>query len=133
MSQENVELVRRAFEAFNRGDLDAASEIADPDIVLRPPETWRTLEGGVAYGLDAVYRFFANYRDAFGPHVEIEEQLDAGDRVVTRYRSHVRGDYSGVEGDLRFTMVHTFREGLVVMIEVFTDHADALRAAGLAE
>ena len=30
-----------------------------------------------------MYRFFASYRDAFGPHVEIEEQLDAGDRVVT--------------------------------------------------
>jgi ketosteroid isomerase-like protein len=87
----------------------------------------------VAHGLDAVYRFFANFRDAFGPHVEIEEQLDAGDRVVTRYRNHVRGDYSGVEGELRFTTVWTFREGLVVMIEVFTDHADALRAAGLAE
>ena len=133
MSQENVELVRGAFEAFNRGDLDAASEIADPHIVLRPPESWSTVEGGVAYGLDAVYRFFASYRDAFGPHVEIEEQLDAGDRVVTRYRSHVRGDHSGVEGDLRFTMVHTFGGGLVIMIEVFTDHGDALRAAGLRE
>ena len=126
-------MVRRAFEAFNRGDLDAAFEIADPDVVLRPPEPWRTVEGGAALGRDAVYRFFATYRDAFGPHVAIEEQIDAGDRVVTRYRSEARGDHSGIEGDLRFTTVWTFREGLVVMIEVFTDHADALRAAGLRE
>ena len=133
MSQQNLEIVRRAFEAFNRGDLDAAIEIADPDIVLRPPQTWGTVEGGAAHGLDAVYRFFADYQDAFGHHVAIEEQIDAGDRVVTRYRSEVRGDHSGVEGELRFSMVHTFREGLVVMLEVFTNHAEALEAVGLRE
>jgi ketosteroid isomerase-like protein len=74
---------------------------------------------------------FSDYRDVFGAHYEIEEQIDAGDRVLTRYLSQVRNDHSGVQGELRFAMVHTFRNGLMVMIEVFSDHVDALRAVGL--
>ena len=133
MSQENVEIVRSVFEAFARGDIDATWKNADPDIVLRPPETWEAVQGGAFHGLEAVQRMFSDYKDVFGAHYEIEEQIDAGDRVLTRYRSEVRGDHSGVEGELRFTMVHTFRNGLIVMIEVFSDHDDALRAVGLRE
>jgi hypothetical protein len=43
------------------------------------------------------------------------------------------GDHSGAEGELRLSMVHIFRNGLMVMLEVFSEHVDALRAAGLSE
>jgi len=40
MSQENVEIVRRGIEAWNRGDMDAFRELHDPDAVLRPVSDW---------------------------------------------------------------------------------------------
>ena len=40
MSQENVELVRAAYAAWNAGDMDAMRELVDPDIIWRPPEGW---------------------------------------------------------------------------------------------
>jgi ketosteroid isomerase-like protein len=51
MSQENVELVRQALEYWNRGDLDAASEFWDDDVVLRMAEGWPER---VFYGKDEV-------------------------------------------------------------------------------
>lgn len=81
----------------------------------------------------AVRRVFADFREALRAHFEIEEQVDLGDRVLTRYRSEVRGDHSGVEGEVVLTMVHTFRNGLIVMLEVFSAHDDALRAVALRE
>ena len=40
MSQENVEIVRAAFEAWNAGDMDAFRDVYDPDAILRIPEGW---------------------------------------------------------------------------------------------
>jgi ketosteroid isomerase-like protein len=40
MSQENVEVVRAVFGAWNAGDMDALRELYHPDAVLRMPEGW---------------------------------------------------------------------------------------------
>ena len=54
MSQENAETVRRAFEAWNAGDVDAVREAFDPDVIMRAPEGWP--EPGPFVGRDAVVR-----------------------------------------------------------------------------
>jgi ketosteroid isomerase-like protein len=41
------------------------------------------------------------------------------------------GVQSGLEGDMRFSQVTTFRKGKVVRAEFFWDHEEALEAAGL--
>jgi len=61
------------------------------------------------------------------------EMIDAGDRVVTRFHVRVRGQRSGIEDEVAYTNIHTFREGKVVMLESFIDHQEALVAAGLRE
>jgi ketosteroid isomerase-like protein len=53
--------------------------------------------------------------------------------VVLRARSHITGERSGLEGDMQFSEVLTFRTGKVVLIEFFWDHQEALEAAGLRE
>ncbi len=63
----------------------------------------------------------------------IEDLIDAGDVVVTRMRAHMAGVKSGLEGDMRFTQVTTFRKGKVVLAEFFWDHREALEAAGLSQ
>jgi ketosteroid isomerase-like protein len=130
MSQENVELVRQALEYWNRGDLDAASEFWDDDVVLRMAEGWPER---VFYGKDEVRSFWKGYAETMGHDSVIEELTDAGGSVVLRTRAHVSGDQSGIEGDLVSTLVVTVRKGKAVLMEFFWDHQEALEAVGLRE
>jgi hypothetical protein len=88
MSQENVEIVRKAMEYWNRGDLDAASEYWDDDVVQRGAEGWPER---VLYGKDEVRSFWEGYAETMGHDSVIEELIDAGGSVVMRTRAHVSG------------------------------------------
>jgi ketosteroid isomerase-like protein len=130
MSEENLELVRKAVEDWNRGDLDAVVERWDDHVVQRAAEGWPER---VYYGKDEVRSFWEGYAETMGHDTEIEELIDAGGTVVMRTRAHVSGDQSGIEGDLVSTQVVTLRKGKAVLIEYFWDHQEALEAAGLRE
>jgi len=88
MSVENKAVVRRWFEAFNRGDLNAGAQLLDEGHVLHAP-------GADARGPEGWKQFAAMYRMAF-PDCEllIEDLLADGDRVVTRFTA--RGTHRGV-------------------------------------
>jgi len=130
MSEKNVELVRDAYEYWNRGDFYAFIDVADEDIVIRAAEGWPER---VFYGKDAVRSFFEGLAETVGHEVVIEDPIDAGDSVVVRVRARMTGEESGIEGDLESSQVVTFRKGKVVMIEYFWDHQEALEAVGLTE
>jgi ketosteroid isomerase-like protein len=127
---ENVELVRKALEYWNRGELDAAAEFWDDDVVLRTGEGWPER---VFYGKDEVRSFWEGYAETMGHDSVIEELIDAGGSVVMRARAHVSGNQSGIEGDLVSSMVVTVRKGKAVLMEFFWDHQEALEAVGLRE
>ena len=130
MSEENVELVQKSWESFNRGDLDGFLENVDEHIVIRSAEGWPE---PVYYGKDAVRSFAAGFADAVGGDSVVEDAVDAVDRVVVRIRTHYTGEQSGLEGDVESSQVVTFRNGSVILVEYFWDHAEALEAAGLSE
>ena len=130
MSQENVELVLKDLEYWNRGDMDAFVGLWDDDVVLRAAEGWPER---VFRGKDAVRSFYEGFAEIVGRDSVIEDLIDAGDVVVTRMRAHMTGAQSGLEGEMRFTQVTTFRKGKVVLAEFFWDHQEALQAAGLSE
>ncbi len=130
MSQENVELVLKELEYWNRGDMDAFVGLWDDDVVLRAAEGWPER---VFRGKEAVRSFYEGFAETVGRDSVTEDLIDAGDVVVTRTRAHMTGVQSGFEGDMRFTQVTTFRKGKVVLAEFFWDHAEALEAAGLRE
>ena len=116
MSQENVEVVRAAFGAWNAGDMDALREMHDPRVIARP-QGWP--EPGPFVGRDAVVRWYAQLRatwdaDAVEP---ISDFLDAGERVVVRVIWHGAG--FGPEANLEFTVVYTVRERRLFYIEFF--------------
>ena len=130
MSQENVEVVRRAFayEVYGRGDRAEAEAIFDPYVVMKPTEE------GPSYGLDAVRDNFEHWREAWDElEVRVEEVIDAGDRVLLTAHHRGRGQGSGVEVDTRFYEVYMLRDGKVVRVDEFSDRAEALEAAGLRE
>jgi ketosteroid isomerase-like protein len=131
MSQENVEMVRGFFSAFNAGDMDAVRETLDPDVVIaRELEEWP--ETGPFVGREAVMRQWGRSIEALpGGTLELISVIDVGDRVVARQVAHARGQ--GPELNLEFTVISTIRNGRTLIIEYFWDYAEALASLGLSE
>jgi ketosteroid isomerase-like protein len=134
MSRENVEIVRRQFEAFERGGLDAAAEYWHPEI------EWRAVEGavddvGVFRGRDAMRRYYADWADMIdGIHNEIEEIVyDSGETLVVVLRNSGRGRGSNIPIYGRYTVVYTIRDGLIVRGREYATREQGLEAAGLSE
>jgi uncharacterized protein len=138
MSQENVEIVRRGFEIFNRGGPEAmwSSGLWSPEIV------WDTSPSGVP-GL-GVYRGYDEVRSAFEDNwftafpfeeweIVVEELIDHGDQVIAMSRQRGRGASSGVAAELEQAHVFTLRDGKVVRFDSYLDRSKALEAVGLSE
>ena len=87
MSQENIEVLRAFFAAWNAGDMDALRELHDPDVIMRAPKGWP--EPGPEVGRDAVMRQFEQLRETWDTDsVEpISDFIDVGDRVLVRFIS----------------------------------------------
>jgi ketosteroid isomerase-like protein len=133
MSQGNVDIVRRVFELWSEGDLDASAEHWDREVVVTPPDGWP--EGGEVRGLDAWVRQAERLRDSWEEaRVEIDEIRPVGrDRVVTRIRYVTRGKDPGMSFDTSMTAVFVLREHKITRANYFWDFAEALEAAGLSE
>ena len=130
MSQENVELARAVTAAWNARDMDAVRDLYDPDVMVRTAEAWP--EPGPFVGREAVLREFGRYLDTLDNSVfELISLVDAGDRVVAR--QVWRGEGRGPDMNLEFTTVTTVRNGRMIFIEFFWNHAEALEALELPE
>jgi ketosteroid isomerase-like protein len=129
MSQENVEVVRAIFEAWNAGDL--APELYDPDVIVRNDEGWP--EQGPFVGREAVMRQFDQLRETWDADTLelIGDFIDVADHVVLRVIW--RGVGQGPELNMEYTCVYTVRKGRIVYMEYFWDHAKALETLGLSE
>ena len=131
MSQENVEIVRRVYDAFGEGDFARALEEAGTRFRVDAPE--QDIQGPVQ-GLESLRRFLEDQNEAFEDfRVEAEELKDHGDQVLALIRVSGRGRASGVEFDIRAANLWTFRGGRLIRGQVFPDRRKALEAAGLRE
>lgn len=135
MSAENVELVRRGYEAFNRGDIQTTLALFDPRVEVRLAEgTGDRLGGGfsAAYsGLDGFMEFVGLLQRGWQRVTwEPEELTDAGDRVVVTGR--MRGRSRDGENELDEPMAHvcTLQDGALVRLESYRNPEDAMSAAG---
>jgi ketosteroid isomerase-like protein len=130
MSQENVEVVRRAIEAFSSGDLDAAVQMADPEIEVDWSQS-SGVEAGVYRGLAQTRRFWATFHDVFERiEVLLEELIEHGDHVIVCDRSRLWGR-DGIEVAVRTVAVVTLRDGRITAWRLCRDKDEALSAAGL--
>jgi ketosteroid isomerase-like protein len=134
MSQENVEVVTAAYEAFARGGLDRWMEHFTDDV------DWRAIEGdiddvGPIHGKDALRAWLQDWIDTFDEFwFEPLELIDAGmDKVVVVERYGGRAKLSGVETDQTEAEVFTIRDGKITRLWMFQERAEALEAAGLEE
>ena len=131
MSQENVELLKSGFKAWNAGDMDAVLDLYVPEAIFRMPEDWP--EPGPFVGREAVLRQFEQLRETWdADRVEaISDFIISGDRVVVRMIW--RGTGHGPAADVELTSIYTIRKGRIVYDEKFRDHVEALEAVGLSE
>jgi ketosteroid isomerase-like protein len=137
MSQENVEIVRKVYDAVARRDTDAVLTLYDPEVewdFSRHP--FRGLMGGdVSHGHEGLRRWFREWYEAWETLEDnLAELIDAGDKVISVVTTRGRGRASGVEVELtRHAGVWTIRDGKIVRVVWFRTRADALKAAGLSE
>ena len=131
MSQENVDFVRSIYAASERGDFSSV-EWAHPEIRIdmsRQVFNPATYQGHA--GLHNMHRQAREVWDEF--RIIPERFIDAGDHVVVMDFVSGRGRGSGVEVKTRSATVWTVREGRIILMAVYYDPQDALKAVGLAE
>jgi len=131
MSEQNVEIVRRGFDALNRRDLEALDPIFSEEAEFR--SVLAASEGRLFRGHQGIRDYFAWFDDAFDEYAsDLEEVIDAGeDRVVALFKFTARGRGSGVTLDQRAAMVITLRGERIARMDSYFDPAEALEAAGL--
>ena len=134
MSEENVEIVKVAYEAFASGGLDPWVEQFAEDV------EYRAVEGapddvGPIHGREALRAYFQDWIDTFDEFwFELIELIDAGgDTVVTVERYGGRARLSGVKTDQTEAEVFTIRDGKIAQCRECGTRGEALEAAGLSE
>jgi ketosteroid isomerase-like protein len=133
MSEENVEVVRLAYQRVNAGDIDGFLQLCTAAFEFRDvPE----LPGsGVFVGHDAVRGWYAQLVEAFEDlQFEVDQVTDlGGDSILLLNRATGRGRGSGATVELTFFSVATLRDGKLVNLVSCGDRDEALEAAGLRE
>jgi ketosteroid isomerase-like protein len=133
MSQENVEIARRAFDAYNREGINGILDYLDPEVEWRNPVD--SPIAGVFVGHQGVVEYQRLTDEAFEEmHFEPErvtELLDERVLALVRFRFRVRA--SEMDGEVPFAHLITFREGKVTAVSMYTSEAATLEAVGLAE
>ena len=131
MSQENVELVRAAIDAYNQGDWKSALKDASPGFEC---DLSRALgPQNDVYRRDQMQRFWAEFAEGWeSVRIEPDEFIQTGDDVVVPLTVHLTGR-DGIEVRARVTWTWTLRDGAVERLCMYQDRAEALEAAGLRE
>ena len=122
----NLDVVRAAYLAFERGDLTGVFAVLDPDV-----EVYQSSEvpwGGRYRGQVQVQEFFMKLAAAVDSNVDMERFLDAGDQVVQIGRTRGRARATGKTFDVLEVHVWTVRHGKVVRFEAYVDNPAMLTA-----
>jgi ketosteroid isomerase-like protein len=133
MSQGNVELHRRANEAFNARDVEAYVALCDPEIELHSAVT--VPGGGLYRGHEGVRQWHRDIEDSFGDDVRVEPEayFEADDTTMTVHTLHGRGRQSGADVETPAAHVCRWRDGLIVYFRGYLRTEDAFRDLGVSK
>jgi ketosteroid isomerase-like protein len=130
MSRENVELVRRGFDAFQEGNLSRMLDLMADDLVIYRADP----DGATYHGKEGFLRATADWTEGFSEWSVIpEEFIDASDGVLVRVRQMARGEASGIPVEGEFWFVFEVRGRRVAKLSFYLRRGEALEAAGLSE
>jgi ketosteroid isomerase-like protein len=132
MSGENVEIVRRGIEAWNRADRDEWLAVFAPGAEWHT--TGRFADRGVYRGREELAGYWTEFReDIEEVGSSVSEIRAIGDKVFVAATATGRGRRSKAGFEVPVWFVMTFRDGVVVRVETYDDPEQALEAAGLRE
>ncbi len=133
MSQENVEIVRAGFAAFNRGDYEAALAAFHPEVEWVP--YLGALQGSIHRGRQALLEMWNDINQNLGGafQVEAQEFIDCGEKIVVVVEARGTGSSSGAELRQKWAQVASLQDRLVIRVEPFPTREEALEATGLQE
>jgi ketosteroid isomerase-like protein len=134
VSRENVEIVRRSWQAYADRGLDGITEFFDENI------EWRAVEGapddvGEIHGVEAMRRYLGDWLETFDDITSVPtEVLDLDDeRVLGVLRVNGRARLSRIETELSYAVIYTLRDGKIMGGREYADRSTALKAVGLEE
>lgn len=130
MTDENVEVVQKAFAAYFRGDEPALRAITDPEVKV----TTRPDQPDVAdhQGVDGLIAFLGEWAETWDEYTfEVQQIRDVGDLVMATARQRGQGKRSGVPIDDEVTFAFSVRKGRIVRLQMFGAEQQALEALGL--
>ena len=130
MARPNIETVERIFDGWATGDFNVEVEAFDPHLVTVVGDDFP--EFGVAHGLDGLQDYMRGFLAHF-EHLTMEaENLQAaGDTVLVHVLQRGAGARSGIDGELRYFMLFTFRGGKIIRMDSVRHEHQALEAVGL--
>ena len=134
MSQDNVELVRRATEALSEGGAEAALalHLYTEDVLVYPTSEWP--DDDVYRGHSGFRRLYHAWADNFDDlSMELQEIRDVGDQVVSLFEWRGRLKDSDIPICEAWGAVNSFRDGCISDVRLFRSHRQALVTVGLAE
>jgi ketosteroid isomerase-like protein len=130
VSEPNVEVVRRLFELYASGGVEAALEVLDEELVIEiPPDL--SAEPDVYHGHEGALRYFAGF-DGMLEDIRYEplELIPVGEHVLACIRLSGRGVSSGVDVELEAVVLHTLAGGKVTRMRPYQDLESARQALG---
>jgi len=130
MSQENVEIVRSAFVAFERGEIGEMLESMADDLTTHRVDP----DDAIYHGKEGFLQATADWIEGFEEWtVTPEEFIESGESVVVRVHQTARGETSGVAVENQMWFVFDLRGGKVARVSFHLREAEALEAVGPSE
>jgi ketosteroid isomerase-like protein len=133
MSQENVELHRRAFRAFNARDVEAFIAVCNPEIEFH--STFAAVGGARYKGHDGLRKWHRDLEDAWGEGIRVEPDayFDCGEQTLTFGVLYGRGRQSRADVAMPYAGVVKWRDGLATEWRAYGRKEEALSDLGLSE
>ena len=132
MSQENVEASRRSWDRFLANDIPGTLAFLDPEIEVHDVPGLPVVS--IYHGHRGFIEQIEKSHDAFSEITyEPLEFIGAGDKVVGVIKAKGIAKTGGVESEVTYGQVESWRDGKIVTIQYFTSKAEALEAVGLSE
>src|SRR5215208_4615887 len=118
MSKDDVQTVRRVYDAWSRGVPADATDALDPAVVWEAIES--APDAGTYRGLSGVKRYMEDWLDGFEIlGLDFVEVIDAREQLVIVQQGHTRERRTGLETALDYAVVYTIRDGKIIAVKEF--------------
>jgi ketosteroid isomerase-like protein len=129
MSRDNVDIVRRGFEAMTEGGVDALLPLIHPDFEMTTPAAL-SAEPDTYRGPEGIRRYFDSFYEAMDEvSFEAHELRAVGELVVVPATLRARGRTTGIEAEQSVALIWEVRDGKAFRVQVFATLEEAVTAA----